>query len=202
MKKPIIAVDIDDVLADSTESLRLLVNKHYGVNLPRDQYLRPGPYWGYYEQVWQINGLGDKVSLKELNPMMEVDQSHVIPASRSSIALKKLAKGHDLIIITAREPSWEKATHSWVKTHYPDIFTDVFFAGNKYFPGHTTKGQLCREIGADWLIDDNVEHCMTAIDNNVKAILFGEYGWHQNVPQELKRCRNWQVVEEHFRGEA
>ena len=52
MDKPIIAVDIDDVLADSTDALRRVINERLGVNLTPEDYLIKEDYWDHYEEVW------------------------------------------------------------------------------------------------------------------------------------------------------
>jgi len=198
MYRPKIAVDVDDVLADSTESLRRLVNKKYNANLQREHYMVPGEYWGYYERVWQANGLGGTVVFEEVEQGMEIDQSHVAPHNNSSDVLQKLATSYDLVIITARNPKWEDATHTWLNQHFPEVFSQVIFCGRPDSVDYKTKGDLCSELGAEWLIDDSVLHCKSAIDKGVQPVLFGEYGWHADIPDKVIRCRDWQAVMEHF----
>lgn len=195
MKKGIIAIDIDDVIADGTGSLIGVVNAHTGAELTRKHYLVPGDYWGYYERVWEEHGL--EVDFAALNTDMVIDQSHVPLLPGAAFALAELSKQYDLVVITARNPSWEQATLKWLGQNCPDIFRKVLFVG-----GHSeatkTKGQLCAEVGASWLIDDNVEHCSSATEKGVKAVLFGEYGWHHKAPKDLPKCRDWQAVLEYF----
>jgi hypothetical protein len=61
-----------------------------------------------------------------------------------------------------------------------------------------TKGQICKKLGASYLIDDNVGHCEKAIEEGVSAVLFGEYGWHGDAPDKLVRCKDWPAVLEYF----
>ncbi|HSH56309.1 MAG TPA: hypothetical protein VK983_05830, partial [Candidatus Limnocylindrales bacterium] len=75
MKREKIAFDLDDVLANSTDSLRLVVNERMGVGLKREDYLVPGDYSQYYERVWKRHGV--VVSFDDLFQEMEVDQMHV-----------------------------------------------------------------------------------------------------------------------------
>lgn len=196
MKRQIIAVDIDDVLAAGTESLRLLVNQRLGVNLTREHYSIAGEYWGYYERVWNMHGLAEKVSMPELNQEMVRDQSHVPLLPDASFAISELSKRFDIAVVTARDAAWEEATLAWLRRNFGDVFIGVHFAGNRRDARARTKGQLCREVGAFLLIDDNIDHCRSAVAEGLEAILFGDYGWHQDVPDDITRCKNWpQVLE-------
>ena len=98
--RPIIAIDVDDVLAASTESVRLQVNRQLGVELKPEHYQVPGEYWEYYENVWAHHGL--KISLDELDSHMDQDQSHMAPHDGAPEALKKLAETYELVVITSR----------------------------------------------------------------------------------------------------
>ena len=198
MAKPLIAVDVDDVLAASTESLRHVVNQTYDVNLSSEHYKVPGEYWGYYERVWQTHGIHEKVSLTELNGQMEHDQSHVPVQVGAQAVLRELANKYDLVILTARDPSWRQATERWLDLHFPNTFSGIHFAGGHHDPEQKSKGDVCIQIGANWLIDDNIGHLQTAIDKGVGAVLFGDYGWHVDVPAELVHCRTWKQVGAYF----
>lgn len=198
-KRSIIAVDIDDTLADSTESLRLLVNERTGANLTVDDYRSSGEYWGYYERVWRQHGLVD-LKLDEFDSEMEIDQLHVPLLASAGFALKQLMDKYDVVFITSRNASWEKATLAWMNHYLGENQFKLFFTNRFADKGVKTKGQLCIELGATLLIDDNVDHCRSAIDNGVDAILFGEYGWQQSIPSGLKQCKDWPNVLEYVNG--
>jgi FMN phosphatase YigB (HAD superfamily) len=201
-KKPIIAIDIDDVLAKGTESLRLLVNQRLGVNLTEEDYRIPKDmYWGYYEHIWEQHGIADKVDFAGLNKEMEIDQSHVPAFEESRGILTRLSKKYEFVIVTARDPAWARATVVWVNTNYPDVFSAVYFAGHK---GGKSKGEICVEIGADWLIDDSIPHAHTALEQGVRVILFGDYGWQmkQEIHPDIIRCLNWHEVGRTLDGQS
>lgn len=193
--RKVIAVDVDDVIADSTESLRLLVNRRTGKELTKDHYKIVGDYWGYYERVWRDHSL--EVDFESLNEEMVYDQSHVPILAGAALALGELSKKYDLVIVTSRDPAWEKATCVWLEKNCPGIFKQVLFTRRKHADAKT-KGDLCLELNASWLIDDNPEHCESAREKGVGAILFGEYGWHHSAPADLSLCRDWPAVLEHF----
>lgn len=196
MKKPIIAVDIDDVLAQGTDALRIRVNQVTGSELTPDHYRVKGEYWGYYESVWARHGLS--VNFQELNEEMVVDQLHVVPVEGAFIALQQLRERYDLVVVTARSDTWEKATKVWLDYYYPDIFSALHFAGSH--GGGISKGKMCTELGAQWLIDDNIDHAHTALEHGVNVVLYGDYGWHidKDIDSRAVRCKTWSELLDYF----
>ncbi len=193
-----IAIDIDDVIAESTNALRLLVNERTGADLTREHYMVEGEYRGYYSRVWQEHGLSDKISFEQVAAEMAIDQSHVPLLPGASFAVHELSKRFHIILITARDPIWEKETRRWFKDHFAQDDIEVYFIGYHKTDTSKTKGQLCRDLGASLLIDDNPEHCQSVIDEGIKAILFGEYGWHTTIPKEAIICKDWPAVMEYI----
>lgn len=197
--RKIIAIDIDDVIADSTESLRNLVNERTGKDLTKEHYRIAGDYWGYYERVWQEHALD--VDFASLNKEMVYDQSHVPILAGAALVLSELSKTYELVIVTSRDPSWEKATKAWLEENCPGMFKEIRFTRRKTSESKS-KGELCLELGASWLVDDNPEHCESAREQGVGAVLFGEYGWHHSAAPDVPICRDWPAVLEYFDGQS
>jgi len=63
-----------------------------------------------------------------------------------------------------------------------------------------TKGELCQELGADYIIDDQLKHCVGAAKLGLKALLFGNYLWNQNgsLPENVQRVDDWSGVLRYF----
>lgn len=201
MPKPVIAIDIDDTIADSTESVRLLTNQRTGSSLGPEVFRAEGEYWGYYDRIWREHQLEGQMSFKDYSDEMIEDQSRIPLLPGALFAIKELSKTYRIVLITARDPSWEKATRTWLREQLADIEVDLYLSTSHRDVKGLSKGELCASLGADVLIDDNVEHCMSAIESGLNAILFGEYGWQYTASKDLKRCRNWQaVLEEMSRG--
>lgn len=196
--RKLIAIDIDDTIADSTESLRLLVNRRTGVSLTQEAYRIKGDYWGYYERVWEANNIADRASYDDFANEMVDDQSHVPLLPGAEFAINELASQYDIVLLTARDKTWEKATRRWLSDNLGDHDIDIHFTSAHKDEREMTKGQLCRHLNAEILIDDNVEHCQSAINEGVQALLFGNYGWHHDAPDTLKRCKDWQAVLDFF----
>lgn len=201
MKKPVIAVDIDDVLASSTDALRVVVNNQLGVTLSPEAYKIDADYWGYYETVWESNGLLNRISLDGLEAQMRQDQSHIAPMPDAFTILSQIQSNYDLIVVTARSSKWAEATDGWLQAHYPAMFSEVIFAEGLEGIQEKSKGDLCFEAGAHWLIDDNIEHALSALERGLQVIVFGEYGWHyKGMPDGVIACKDWSAVGEYFRA--
>jgi 5'(3')-deoxyribonucleotidase len=198
MKRQIIAIDIDDVIADSTEVTRLVVNKNLGIDLQAEHYRVPGDFNNYYEDVWRAHGLSDRINYNDHSAQMIVDQSHVTILPGAQFAISELTKKFDIVLITARDPRWQAATKAWVDNNFNGVFKGLYFAGNNDIKDVKSKGEQAVELGAAWLIDDNAGNCQTALDSGIEAILFGNYGWHHDAPDHITRCKDWPAVLEYF----
>lgn len=198
MAKPIIAIDIDDTIADSTEALRRRVNDRFGVDLALNDYRIKADYWGYYESVWSLHGLADRARHDDFAAEMVEDQSHVPLLPGALFAINILSKKYTIVLITARDKSWEDATKRWLSEQLRDTDVKIYFTTSHIDASGKTKGEICKLIGASVLIDDNPEHCVSAHKAGVETILFGNYGWHYKVPAYLVNCRDWQAVLAHL----
>ena len=112
--------------------------------------------------------------------------------------INQLSDRYDFVVVTARHPARGDMTKTWLKEMFPDHMIDVHFSGAHRDERGLTKGQICKKLGASYLIDDNVEHCLGAAKEGIDAILFGTYGWHDGAPEHLVRCKDWPAVLEYF----
>ncbi|KAI8073838.1 hypothetical protein BC940DRAFT_289334 [Gongronella butleri] len=102
-----------------------------------------------------------------------------------------------LVIVTYRPQFTNKATQRFIDRHYPGIFDHIYYCNQ----GLSVADQLdyvpkpiaimCQEIGADYLIDDALEHCMDCSTLDMTLLLYdhqGKYNYNHMVPK--KRPRN------------
>lgn len=197
-KKPIIAVDVDDVLAGVTEGMMHFVNAKFGTNHTMKDYEVVGPYWRYWEIVW---GVDEEEGAKRYNAYIDADSHRTVAAIEGSIeTIAWLKERYELMIITARELSYAENTHHWLEKTFPKTFKEVRFLPNQADGSKVPKAVIAQEIGARYLIDDNVEHCIHADKAGVTALLFGEYGWNkaEKFPPSITRVKDWHAVKEYF----
>jgi uncharacterized HAD superfamily protein len=202
MSRKTIAFDIDDVLAANAEGFAAFSNERWGTNL------KPGDYSEHWAEIWGINQ-------EEADERREVVLTEKLFTSyrffdEAMAVLKKLRKNYNLVVVTSRANRVQKDTLDWVKKEYGDIFLEIHFAKIWNDSGmpvseklKMTKAELCREIGADYLVDDQPKHCLAAAEAGIVAVLFGDYDWNRNIKlvKNMVRATDWPAVLEYFEGQ-
>ncbi|HEX7368353.1 MAG TPA: hypothetical protein VF261_01700 [Candidatus Saccharimonadales bacterium] len=201
-KRPIIAVDIDDVLAAEAPFVIAYSNEHWGYNFTLDDYQE---FWG---AMWNVSGEESARRAAELHaPGVEGSYQ---PITRAREALEHLRERFDLVVVTSRRESVHQETLDWLDRYIgTGVFSQVVFSGiwdsGKVGAEKMTKTDILRSIGARYLIDDQPKHCYSAAAGSIRAILFGEYPWNSGagapaLPPGVVRCRDWQAVQGYFDG--
>ncbi|SRR6266568_692516 len=127
--------------------------------------------------------------------------------------LQSLKGRYDLIIVTSRRQRIKPETDVWLAQNFPGIFSAVHYVGfyDKDKPTDVRKGlvqhkaALCRELGADYLVDNQLKHCLGAAECGVEASLFGNYRWNraaEKLPEGVAEVHNWNEVKNYFDGKS
>lgn len=202
MAKTRIAVDIDDVLTGLHDLMRVWANEKTNSSLTEGDYTVHGDYWGYYERIWESHDLHHLLRHDDFLDDVNADRIKVPLLPGAQFAIKELMKTYDVILLTARPKYLETVTRKWVADQLGDDIK-VYFAKNFYRDDNTkSKGEMCIELGATVLIDDAVDHCRSAVENGIEAILFGDYGWQHTIPEKIIQCKDWPAVLEYLDGRA
>jgi 5'(3')-deoxyribonucleotidase len=195
MSKPIIAVDIDDVLFPYASELVLRYNQVKGAQLT------VGDLFSYnFIEVWggsleEANMIANSVHRQEF--------LHILPLIGAQPALARLAERFELHIVTSRSPAYAEKTKAWVEQHFPGVFARVDLVGNHHDGTQVrTKADHCLQIGAEYLIDDQPTYIQECATQGVRTILFGDYAWNRDVavPSAAVRCKDWKAVQEYIDG--
>lgn len=200
MRKPIIAVDIDDVLAHNVPEFIRWSNQQYGLHLTMDDYEED---WARMWQVDRAEGVRRSAVFHEANIMAQY-QHH----DQAVPVLTKLKQRYELVIITSRPTHLQTMTHEWLTRNYPNLFADVHFAGiwdvvTEHSP-KATKADLAGQLGISYLIDDQPKHILAVAELGIEAVLFGEYPWNRDtvLPSGVVRCTDWTAIQEYFDGRS
>lgn len=196
LSKPVIAIDIDDVIAANALGFVEYSNKKYGTHLTTDDYQE---HWG---EMWKTEHEETERRATEYHQSGHIATYGMIEGA--SDALKQLKKRFKLIVITTRRNSINKLTKEWIDRYYPNIFDDIIFSG--FFDSPTkesinmTKGDLAKGVGADYLIDDQLKHVRSAAEIGIKGLLFGEYLWNKTdlLPENVVRVKSWNEILKYF----
>lgn len=197
MKKTI-AIDLDDVLATSARGFITYSNQKWGTSLAIDDYDED------WAKMWGVEH-GEAVMRAEHFHANGIVKHHM-HFEEAVRVLKALKDRYRLVVATSRRMSIQTDTLEWLDMYFKGIFSDVRFAGMWDKPNKhaikVTKAALCKEVGADFLIDDQPKHCFAVAEAGMQAILFGDYSWNQvnKLPARVTRAHDWLEVEAYFNG--
>jgi len=169
MNKPVIALDFDDTLLYTTCGFVDWYNATYKTFLRyKDIVADMGTFLGITREaelaLWSIFFSSD--FFKTLKPTPHAFDT-----------LHSLHTNYDLVLITNREVEFKESLYMWVNAYVPNIFSRIIFARD--FPeGKRPKGEMCKDLGALCLVDDEPWNLVSAQENGVFAIIF-DAPWNQ-----------------------
>lgn len=200
MGKPIIAIDIDDVLAANAEGFVAFSNERWGT------HLTPNNYSEHWADLWRVDHEETERRAIEFHSSGAMGRYRHFGDAISVLTV--LRQRYSLVLVTSRRLSVERETRAWVDTYFVDMFDDIYFAGifdKKLHAGSwtQTKRDIFKRIRAVYAIDDQLKHCIGAIEVGCEAVLFGDYPWNQSekLPEGMTRCKDWPAVLEYFDGQ-
>lgn len=189
--KPVLAVDVDEVLYPFMPLFIEHHNKHHGTNKMLNQLT---------SYVLEENfSMSDNQKLERIRSFVAGGGfSKGLPLEQSQQAIAKLARQYDLVVVTSRWKDWEQDTLDWLQQHFPDSFKRIHFAnsitwnrGDKH-----DKSSICLELGAVAFIDDSLDNVEKVSGAGITSLLFGDYPWNQaeKLPDNAQRVRDWNEV--------
>ena len=187
MRRLVIAVDCDDVLVPTAPFMVRAYNQLYGTSATLAQLNDPS------FDIWQAD---EALQNERWAQLIEVEgYKELRPSAEEVTILKKIAAQHELHLVTARKEHERAFTQALLEQHLLGVFTTMEFVG---WDG--SKGQICRKIGADVLIDDNMHHLQNALQFALPAggaILFGDYPWNEahRSHDDIVHCIDWTAVD-------
>lgn len=197
--KPIIAVDIDNVLAATAEAFADYSNHVWGTNLTARDFRED------FTRMWNVSY---EEALQRLNTIYASDVfSSIKPKTGARAVLERLRHSHQLVVLTSRRRSIAHQSQQWLDQHYPQCFSDVYFSGiydgdlRDHSIVQLTKGDMLRQIGARYLVDDEVKHCLSAAECGIDSILFQPRERQHSLPTSVTVLDGWEEVGAYFHGE-
>ena len=184
-----IGIDLDEVLADLLPALIEYHNATYGTSLVREQFQS--------YRFWETWGGTREEAIKKVYDFHETPYfRNICPVAGSQEAIAILNQNHDLLIVTSRPFDFAEATREWIAQHFPNGFSDVFFANHYSQNGpSTTKKQICDSVGVDILIEDSIEYALECLNPKRRVLLLDcpwnrSFGFHQGI----YRVNSWKGI--------
>ncbi|KAJ3116109.1 hypothetical protein HDU96_010403 [Phlyctochytrium bullatum] len=196
MAKPVIAVDLDEVLCGN-KSLQF----QWSHEMLRD-------FHSYnFDQVWGGTPAEAIDKVREFYQSEHFkERMQPVPGAQEALAILK--EKYDLVVVTSRQEVVHEATHAFIQKHFPGIFVDIHFANHFLTKEEAAKmksrkkSEVCKEIGAGVLIDDVLWHASDCAGAGIKVLLFdheGAYMWNKlpenaTLPEGVTRVHDWKEV--------
>jgi uncharacterized HAD superfamily protein len=109
------------------------------------------------------------------------------------LELKK--KWYRLYAVTARLSWLRLSTKLWLKRHFPDCFEHIVFA-NFFTNRARKKSEICKEIWASIIIEDNLETCIDCVNQWIKCFLLDKPRNQSNkLNENIKRVYSWSEID-------
>lgn len=194
-KSLVIAVDCDDVLVPTSEAIVRDYNRRFGTNVTLGDMYKPATL-----ATWGTDS--DDVAIERVNEFLRSEEHAQITPDKETVRIvTSLASQYELHLITGRADFLKEVTRRLLDTYFPNCFQSIEHT-NYVLPSTSTavrrsKGQICKSIGADVLIDDHLVHGHDALEAQLeRVILFGDYPWNQQekLPATIVRCTDWNAV--------
>lgn len=194
MKKLVIAVDCDDVLVPTAEAIVKDYNSRYATNVELRHMYQPASI-----DTWGTDS--DDEAIKRVNGFLRSEaHAQIKPLPEAVEAIRALSKVHELHLITGRASFLEAVTAQMIDTYFRGCFSSVehtnyIITSDDKAAVRRTKGEVCRNIGADILIDDHIHHGVSVLEAGLEeVIIFGDYPWSQGqaLVDGMVRCGSWE----------
>lgn len=186
-RRLVIAIDCDDVLINATEYLVDTYNSRYGtsVRLLHAHQSR--------NVEWEANRV--EVFRRIVDIQQSEEYAAIAPHESTVEVIHRIARDHELHLVTARLNEVMPVTVKMINTYFEGCFTSIEHVGPD-----RPKGEICKSIGANVMIDDNLHHLESADAHGVEYVIwFGDYPWQLEIDHRdlnVARCGDWKQVEE------
>eukprot|EP01023_Acetabularia_acetabulum_P022672 TRINITY_DN2227_c0_g2_i1.p1 TRINITY_DN2227_c0_g2~~TRINITY_DN2227_c0_g2_i1.p1 ORF type:complete len:300 (-),score=24.82 TRINITY_DN2227_c0_g2_i1:347-1246(-) len=202
LPKLTVAVDVDEVLARFLDALNLYCKDRHGMVYDIADYDK-------YEfaKIW---GCSSEYAAHIVHEFFTsehfLEGVCVVPGSKEALDQLSSMTDVNLEIVTSRQNVITKPTKRWIYSNFPGIFGDRVHICNQWsLEGkQRSKSEVCLQIGADILIDDNPRYAVECAKKGIQVLLFdwqSTYPWAQQLPQEwvdhelITVVKSWQEIE-------
>jgi uncharacterized HAD superfamily protein len=186
----VFAIDMDDVLVNTVQTINLFHNEKFGTNYHYDDYK------SFY--LWKTWG-GDRKDIIE-----KMDQyyhsayfDNIRVCDEVLPIIGKLADdGHDLYLVTSRPKCVSEKTEKFLSKKFKNIFRQVIFTdhcidGENY---KRKKSDVCRELGADVMIEDCPDYIRDCA-KVVPKVLVPVRPWNiEDFPENVIHFLEWKKI--------
>lgn len=187
----LIAVDIDQVLADMVTGIAKFHNERYGTSLTKESF--------HSFHFWKVWGGTEEEMVEKMHQFYGTSYfKDLLPLPGAVEGIEALSRSYELTIATARPHYLEADTRAWLERHFQGRFSGIHFTNAHANDGTpaSSKLEICARLGAACLIDDYLpEGEATRIPEGLRFLLLDAL-WNRKtaLPARAERARSWKDV--------
>ncbi len=164
----IIACDIDDVLVDLCSAVAAFHNERYGTSLRKEDFTS--------HRAWEVWGGTREEMIDKMNIFCASREFAFLPVMEGAYeALVRLAEQYTLVAVTGRPDELRDVTRALLDREFTGLFREVYHTN---FFTHArvaqSKADVCREIGAEIIIEDVPDHVVSCANAGIRVLLFDQ----------------------------
>jgi len=185
-----IGIDIDNVLAELSTIMNLWHKDKYDYYIPNHKRTK---FWLTFS--WNCS---QEEATKRLLEFYESEDFKKTPPVKGAVkAINKLAKKHELHVITSRPIYTEKETLRWLDEHFSlQNFKKIHINGQCIKDKICkTKVEICEELGIKLMIEDALHFAEDCAEKDIKVLLL-DWPWNQtnNLHPNITRVKDWKEI--------
>lgn len=184
-----IAIDLDEVLGDFVGAFLRWHNHRFKTRWQKEDIVR------YH--VEEIMDIPQEEAHERIHLFFEEELGNIPPMKGAEDAVRILSQRHELYVVSARHNYLRLPTEQWLERHFPKMFRGLHLVEDGLQNGEAekTKGEICRELNCDLLIDDGSHHVESLLTAGLKVIIFSHpWNIYHRFPPKVQRAENWQEV--------
>lgn len=157
----VVAVDVDEVLAPYTPQCVAWWNEHFGVD--RGETLEFPNVDGFENYEFFPGMCKDRPAAIDMIYQYHTSPYFLdmqpLPGSVEALLQLQSTGCFEFHVVTSRQNDIAAVTWQWLSRHFPGVFESMLM-GNSWGKSGSkrTKAEMCQEVGASVLIDDNPDY--------------------------------------------
>lgn len=187
MEKKKIGIDLDDVVFEFVKFLIAKYKNKFGKKILFEDFVSY-----HFAEVWHLN-LSETIDFfKKIMTKESTENLELCEFAKESIF--DLSSKYEIYFITSR--IFPEGTLESLNKHFSDISFELIFSSNPYAKTNgKTKGQICKELEIDFMIEDSKEHSEICASDGIKTFLLDK-PWNKDVEENenIIRVKNWKEI--------
>ncbi|MDA3855928.1 MAG: hypothetical protein PF569_06705 [Candidatus Woesearchaeota archaeon] len=181
-----IAIDVDQVLCESTENLLDMVNSKDNSNYKLEDMKD-------YFFEWLTPKYDAKEMFEEYLVMLDKNILNLKAINNAKEILNILKDKYELYVLTARDSKVRDRTIEWINNNFGEgIFKEFIFLDET---GYDCKSGVCVEKGFDLMIDD-APHVIENVSKKGIQTFVMSWPWNKNIleNEKINRVNSWNDI--------